>query len=192
MTHSLGTREGAVNGCASIVETRGVLDRAVPRAPEWRMAVKIDDTDRRIILLLQQDGRMSARDVARRLGGITDRAVRYRIDRLLSSGAIDVIAVVNNEVVGYPVLGDVMIELPQSRVRDTLAELADDELVCYLGADLERGAITIQIAARDEYEFHDWVSRRLRSLEGAALMKSTVVRQVTKGSDRWPPPQGGG
>lgn len=156
------------------------------------MAVKIDDTDRRIILLLQQDGRMSARDVARRLGGITDRAVRYRIDRLLSSGAIDVIAVVNNEVVGYPVLGDVMIELPQSRVRDTLAELADDELVCYLGADLERGAITIQIAARDEYEFHDWVSRRLRSLEGAALMKSTVVRQVTKGSDRWPPPQGGG
>ena len=154
------------------------------------MAVKIDETDRRIILLLQQDGRMSARDVARRLGGITDRAVRYRIDRLLRTGTIDVIAVVNNEVVGYPVLGDVIIEVPQSRVRDTLAALADDELVCYLGADLERGAVTIQIAARDEYEFHTWVSRLLRAADGATLVKSTVVRQVTKGSDRWPPPQG--
>jgi DNA-binding Lrp family transcriptional regulator len=150
----------------------------------------IDDTDRRIILLLQQDGRMSARDVARRLGGITDRAVRYRIDRLISSGTIDVIAVVNNEVVGYPVLGDVIIELPSTKVRDTLTALAEDELVCYLGADLERGAITIQIAARDEYEFHAWVSRAVRGIEGATLVKSTVVRQVTKGSDRWPPPRG--
>jgi len=154
------------------------------------MAVKIDDTDRRIILLLQQDGRMSARDVARRLGGITDRAVRYRIDRLLRSGAIDVIAVVNNEVVGYPVLGDVIIEVPHTKVRDTLATLADDELVCYLGADLERGAVTIQIAARDEYEFHSWVGRLVRTVDGASLVKSTIVRQVTKGSDRWPPPQG--
>ncbi len=156
------------------------------------MAVRIDDTDRRIILLLQQDGRMSARDVARRLGGLSDRAVRYRIDRLIDSGAIDVIAVVNNVVVGYPTLGDVIVELSPSKVRDTLARLADDELVCYLGADLERGAVTIQIAARDEYELHDWVSRLMRSLDGAALVKCTVVRQVEKGSDRWPPPQGDG
>ncbi|HEY5167775.1 MAG TPA: AsnC family transcriptional regulator [Thermoleophilia bacterium] len=154
------------------------------------MAVKIDDIDRRIILLLQQDGRMSARDISRRLGDIGDRAVRYRIDRLIGSGAISVIAVVDNEVIGYPVLGDVIIELPPTKVRDTLTALAEDELVCYLGADLERGAITIQIAARDEYEFHAWVSALIKSVDGAALVKSTVVRQVTKGSDRWPPPRG--
>ena len=154
------------------------------------MAVKIDDVDRRIILLLQQDGRMSARDISRHLGDIGDRAVRYRIDRLVRTGAISIIAVVDNQVIGYPVLGDVIIELPSPRVRDTLTALAEDELVCYLGADLERGTITIQIAARDEYEFHAWVSARVRSVDGAALMKSTVVRQVAKGSDRWPPPRG--
>lgn len=154
------------------------------------MTVRIDDVDRRIILLLQEDGRMSARDISRRLGDIGDRAVRYRIDRLVRTGAISVIAVVDNEVIGYPVLGDVIIELPQARVRDALSALAEDELVCYLGADLARGTVTIQVAARDEYEFQTWVSALVKSVDGAALMKSTVVRQVAKGSDRWPPPRG--
>jgi len=133
---------------------------------------------------------MSARDISRRLGDIGDRAVRYRIDRLLRSGAISIIAVVDSKTIGYPVLGDVMIELPPAKVRDTLAALAEDELVCYLGVDLERGTITLQIAARDEYELRAWVSALVKSVDGAALMKSTVVRQVTKGSDQWPPPRG--
>ena len=155
-------------------------------------AVSLDDVDRRIIVLLQEDGRMSARDISRRLGDIGDRAVRYRIDRLVHSGAISIIAVVDNERIGYPVLGDVMIELPSAKVRDALTALAEDELVCYLGADLERGTITLQIAAHDEYEFRTWVSALLKSVDGAALMKSTVVRQVAKGSDQWPPPRGQG
>ena len=154
------------------------------------MVVSLDDVDRRIIVLLQEDGRMSARDISRRLGDIGDRAVRYRIDRLVRTGTISVIAVVHNEPIGYPVLGDVIIELPSTRVRDTLTALAEDELVCYLGANLEHGTITLQIAAHDEYEFQEWVSALLKSVDGAALMKSTVVRQVTKGSDQWPPPRG--
>lgn len=154
------------------------------------MAVSLDDIDRRIIALLQKDGRMSARDISRRLGDIGDRAVRYRIDRLVRSGAIAIIAVVDNERIGYPVLGDAILEVPSAKVRDALATLAEDELVCYLGADLERGTVTIQIAAHDEYEFQTRVRSLVKSIEGAALMQSTVVRQVAKGSDQWPPPRG--
>lgn len=132
---------------------------------------------------------MSARDVSRRLGDIGDRAVRYRIDRLVSSGAISVIAVVDNERIGYPVLGDVIIGVPSAHVRDALTMLADDELVCYLGADLERGTITIQVAARDEFEFRTWVRALLEGIDGAALIESTLVRQVAKNSDHWPPPR---
>jgi len=133
---------------------------------------------------------MSARQISRRLGDIGDRAVRYRIGRLVRSGAISIIAVVDSKRIGYPVLGDVIIELPPANVRDALTALAEDELVCYLGADLERGTITLQIAARDEYEFQAWVGSLVKSVDGAALMKSTVVRQVAKGSDQWPPPRG--
>lgn len=154
-----------------------------------QVAVKLDDLDRRIILLLQEDGRMSASDISRRLGNVGERGVRYRIDRLVRSRVISIIAVVNAKRVGYSALGDVIIELPPQRVRQVLSELAEDELVCYLGANLQRGTITLQIAAHDEYEFHSWVRALIESTDGAALVKSTVVRQVAKDSDLWPPPR---
>jgi DNA-binding Lrp family transcriptional regulator len=153
------------------------------------MAVRLDDVDRRIISLLQKDGRMSSRAISDELEDIGDRAVRYRIDRLVRSGAISIFAVVDNETIGYPVLGDVIIDVPVARVRDALATLAEDDLVCYLGADLERGTITLQVAVHDEAEFRAWVRALVASVDGASLVESTVVRQVTKNSDRWSPPR---
>ena len=153
-------------------------------------AVHLDDIDRRIIGLLQVDGRMTSRAISRELGDIGDRAVRYRIDRLLRSGAISVFAVVHNGPIGYPVLGDVILDLPPTRVRDVLAMLADDKLVCYVGANLEQGTISLQMAAYDEYEFNRRLKELLRAVEGSVLVKSAVVRQVAKGSDQWPPPPG--
>ena len=155
------------------------------------MTVRLDDVDRNIIALLQQDGRMSSRAISRLLGNIGDRAVRYRIDRLLRSGAISIFAVVDNEQIGYPVLGDVIVDVSPAKVRDTLAALAEDELVCYLGADLGRGTVTIQVAAHDEYDLRAWVRSLVESIEGAVRVETTVVvRQIAKGSDHWPPPQG--
>jgi Lrp/AsnC family transcriptional regulator, regulator for asnA, asnC and gidA len=182
-SRSLESDTGGVNGTTSIVETDGPADTAL-------VNVVLDDVDRQIIVLLQEDGRMSAREVSRRLGNLGDRAVRYRIDRLLRTGVISVIAVVSSKRIGYPVLGDVIIEVPAAEVRDVLAALAEDELVCYLGADLERGTISLQLAARDEYEFRTWLSSLIKRHQGAAVIKSTLVRHVTKGSDQWPPPRG--
>ena len=161
-----------------------------PLADRPLLPVQIDDVDRSIIALLQRDGRMSSRAISQALGDIGDRAVRYRIDRLVRSGVISIFAVVDNERIGYPVLGDVIVDVPAATVRDALTSLSEDELVCYLGADLERGTITIQVAARDEREFRAWVRSFLETVRGAAVIKTTLVRQVTKGSDRWPPPRG--
>ncbi|HMK93490.1 MAG TPA: hypothetical protein VK576_10865, partial [Thermoleophilia bacterium] len=82
------------------------------------------------------------------------------------------------------------VDVSPSSVRDTLAALTEDELVCYLGADLERGTITIQIAAHDERELREWVRSFLATVDGAGLIKTTLVRQVAKNSDHWPPPRG--
>jgi DNA-binding Lrp family transcriptional regulator len=43
---------------------------------------EFDTIDIRIVNLLLEDGRMSASEISRRMGGISERAVRYRIDRM--------------------------------------------------------------------------------------------------------------
>ena len=72
--------------------------------------ISLDDLDFRIIELLQADARMSSREMAQHLGGISDRVVRYRIDRLLKHKVVRVQAIVDPRTVGYPIVADVLIE----------------------------------------------------------------------------------
>ncbi len=47
-----------------------------------------DDIDRKIVDLLMKDGRLPAAEIARQIGGITERIVRYRIERMVAEGVI--------------------------------------------------------------------------------------------------------
>ncbi len=90
--------------------------RAPLVAPEMR---HIDDTDYRIITLLAQDARQSARSIARQLG-MSPGAISERIARLESSGVITGYhASIDVAVIGYPM--QVLIGL---RVRPGQAPLA--------------------------------------------------------------------
>jgi DNA-binding Lrp family transcriptional regulator len=44
---------------------------------------KIDNIDQNIIDMLMEDGRMACSEIARRIGGVTERAIRYRLERLV-------------------------------------------------------------------------------------------------------------
>jgi DNA-binding Lrp family transcriptional regulator len=69
----------------------------------------LDLTDSKIITLLNQDGRMSSAEIARRIGDISPRTVNYRIESLVERGVISVRAIVNPKMLGYVVLADVLI-----------------------------------------------------------------------------------
>ena len=56
------------------------------------MSNKIDELDRQIIAILQQDGRTSNVDIARQIG-VTEATIRKRMDRLISQKIIRIIAV---------------------------------------------------------------------------------------------------
>ena len=49
---------------------------------------ELDEIDEEIIRLLQQNARMSIADIAREIGELTENAIRYRINKLESSGYI--------------------------------------------------------------------------------------------------------
>ena len=62
---------------------------------------KIDKIDLEIVNMLMEDGRMHAAEVARRIGNISERAVRYRIDRMIENDVIRISAIVNPKGVGH-------------------------------------------------------------------------------------------
>jgi Lrp/AsnC family transcriptional regulator for asnA, asnC and gidA len=78
----------------------------------------LDAIDRQIVALLSEDGRISSAEMTRRIGHVSERAVRYRIERLTRAGVVKITAIVNPQAVGYRVTGDVIIEVSPGMLQD--------------------------------------------------------------------------
>ncbi len=77
---------------------------------------EIDKTDINIINLLMEDGRMPASKMARRIGGISERVIRYRIERIIKEGYIQISAITNPKSLGYLVTADVFLEVESGAI----------------------------------------------------------------------------
>ena len=53
------------------------------------MTIKLDQLDKEIIDLLTRDGRMSCAEIARAIGTVSERSVRYRLEKLIEENIID-------------------------------------------------------------------------------------------------------
>src|SRR6476661_2142118 len=62
--------------------------------------VRLDDVSKAIIEQLQEDGRQSYATIAKRVG-LSEAAVRQRVQRLLDSGVMQIVAVTDPLQVGF-------------------------------------------------------------------------------------------
>lgn len=91
------------------------------------MCYDLDSLDRRIICILQQNGRASNVEVARCVG-VSEATVRKRLERLLSERVIRITAVPNASRVGFPTIAFVVlsVELAQAgQIAEQIARLPE-------------------------------------------------------------------
>jgi len=151
--------------------------------------IKIDSSDKKISDLLLVDGRMSCARIAKRIGGeISERAVRYRINRLISNGVITVRGNVNAEGIGLPVCADVFIEVEPSQVKSIAALLAEYESISYLAYATGDTDISIQVFARDNSELFTFVSEVIGKIPGVRRTHISFVPVKIKDDHVWPIP----
>ena len=153
------------------------------------MPTSLDDTDLAIIALLQRDGRMSARAVARQLGGLTDRAVRYRIDRLVKNHVIFIGAVVSATAVGYPVAADIVVNVMPDHLPEVARRIAELDVISYVATSVKDGQISAQAYARDEQELWELVRSFARDYPGVTRVHTTTLPQLVKDITDWPAPR---
>ncbi|MRR31655.1 AsnC family transcriptional regulator, partial [bacterium] len=78
-----------------------------------------DTIDLKIVELLMEDGRMPAAEIARRIGdGISERVVRYRIDRMVKEKVVQIWPVVNPYAFGLTTRADVVLEVESDAIMD--------------------------------------------------------------------------
>ncbi len=140
----------------------------------------LDDLDRKIIALLGVDGRLSASEVAARVGGVSERTARNRIAALLQSKMITIGAIPDPTAMGLEVQADVMIEVEPGMVESVAVALGDYDEVGYLATTTGRFNLSAAISVASQADLLDFCENAVGKLQGVRRVEPWVILRMYK------------
>lgn len=148
-----------------------------------------DKIDIKIVNLLLEDGRMPASEIARRIGDISERAVRYRIDRMVNEGVIQISAVAKPQAFGLTTIADVWMEVESDRILEVARKMAEFDNVSYVACGIGESDVSIQIVAKDTAEIYHFVTEIVRKVPGVRKTTTSIVPLILKDVYQWRVPE---
>lgn len=140
----------------------------------------LDDLDRTIIALLGVDGRLSASEVAGRIGGVSERTARNRISALLQSKMIIIGAIPDPTAMGREVQADVMIEVAPGMIESVAVALGECDEIGYLAATSGKFNLTGSLSVASHAELLDFCENTIGKLEGVRRVEPWVILRMFK------------
>ncbi|GIF77611.1 Lrp/AsnC family transcriptional regulator [Asanoa siamensis] len=142
----------------------------------------LDDVAKQIIEQLQEDGRRPYATIGKAVG-LSEAAVRQRVQRLLDAGVMQIVAVTDPLQLGFP--RQAMIGL---RISGDLEEVADrlaafDE-VDYVVITAGSFDLLCEVVCRDDDHLLE-ILKRLRSVEGVVSTEAFVYLKLRKQTYSW-------
>ncbi len=152
---------------------------------------EIDKTDIKIINLLMEDGRMPASEMARRIGNISERVIRYRIERIVNEGFIKISAINNPKSLGYMVTADVFLEVESNSILEVAKKTAEYDCVSYVACSIGENDISVQVVGHDTNEVYQFVTDVIGKIPGVRKTTTSIVPLVLKDVYQWRIPKSG-
>ena len=146
---------------------------------------KIDKIDYEIINALMEDGQVRAAEIARRLGNKSERAVRYRIDRLVYNKIIHLSAIINPKGLGLNVVADVLLEIESGLIMDVANKLAALENISYVACSIGETDVSIQVLGTTNAEIYAFVTEVVGKIPGVRKTTTKIVPVVLKDTYQW-------
>jgi Lrp/AsnC family transcriptional regulator for asnA, asnC and gidA len=142
----------------------------------------LDDTAKRIIEQLQQDGRRSYAAIGKAVG-LSEAAVRQRVQRLTDSGAMQIVAVTDPMTLGFR--RQAMIGLrcgdDLERVAADLAGMAEIDYVVITAGSFD---LLIEVVCEDDHQLLEILSR-VRSIPSVTTTETFVYLKLRKQTYSW-------
>src|SRR5919108_4200119 len=148
-----------------------------------------DKIDIKIVNLLLENGRMPASEIARRIGDISERAVRYRIDRMVNEGVVRISAVARPQAFGLTTIADIWMEVESDRIREVAKKMAEFDNVSYVACGIGESDVSIQIVAKDTAEIYKFMTEVVRKVPGVRKTTTSIVPLVIKDVYQWRLPE---
>lgn len=166
-----------------MVQPRSDRARAGEPSPSRPTAPLLDDIGKRIIELLQRDGRMPFVTIAADVG-LSEGAVRQRVQRLVESGVMQIVAVTDPLVVGFTRQAMIGIKT-QGDANPIADELCTIPQVDYLVTTAGSFDLLVEVVCEGDAELLDLLMTRIRTIPGVIDTETFVYLKLNKQHYDW-------
>ena len=139
----------------------------------------MDDLDRKLIELLQINGRASNASIARDVG-VSEGTVRRRLRRLIEDGTIRVIGVPDPHKMGLNTVALVGIQTDLDKIDSVAATLAQLPQVQYVSLTTGSYDIFIWVAMSSSEELGNFLRQKVGAAEGIRRTETFVHLDIVK------------
>ncbi len=143
----------------------------------------LDELSKRIIEQLQEDGRRPYAAIGKAVG-LSEAAVRQRVQRLLEAGVMQIVAVTDPLQVGFA--RQAMVGL---RVNGDLRAIADEIAaipeVDYVVICAGRYDLLVELVCTDDEHLLDLLNDKIRTVKGVAATETFMYLKLAKQTYAW-------
>ena len=156
---------------------------AQQRADRHRSAVVIDDVDKAIIEQLQEDGRLPYTKLATAVG-LSEAAVRQRVQRLVESGVVQIVAVTDPLTLGFrrEAMIGLKIEGDLRGVADTIASIPEVSYVVVVSGSFD---LLMEVVCEDDDHLLALLNDKVRSIPGVRSTETFTYLRLYKQTYAW-------
>ena len=144
---------------------------------------EVDDTSRAIIEQLQEDGRRPYATIGKAVG-LSEAAVRQRVQKLVDSGVMQIVAVTDPMQIGFA--RQAMIAISVSGDVEAVADkLADIDEVDYIVVTAGSFDIFVEVVVEDDAHLLTLVNSRIRAIDGVTRTETFLYLKLVKQTYNW-------
>ncbi|MFF5717899.1 Lrp/AsnC family transcriptional regulator [Streptomyces buecherae] len=151
--------------------------------PDKRSSPSIDAVSLAIIEQLQEDGRRPYAAIGKAVG-LSEAAVRQRVQKLLDQNVMQIVAVTDPLTVGFrrQAMVGVNVEGDVDPVADALTAMDEVEYVVVTAGSFD---LLVEIVCEDDDHLLEMINKRIRTLPGVRSTESFVYLKLRKQTYTW-------
>ncbi|HZA76985.1 MAG TPA: Lrp/AsnC family transcriptional regulator [Acidimicrobiales bacterium] len=148
-----------------------------------RAPVSLDEIDKAIIRELQIDGRMPYAKLGPAVG-LSQAAVRQRVQRLIDHGVMQVVAVTDPLMLGFKLEAMIGVGV-DGDLRSVASKLAEVDNVDYVVVTTGRFDLVIEVVCRDHEELLHIINDVIRAVPGVRATETFTYLHLEKQTYSW-------
>jgi DNA-binding Lrp family transcriptional regulator len=137
--------------------------------------MKIDETDRKILDCLTENGRMSYVDIGKKLN-LSRVSVRERVNQLIDKGVIEKFSVViNSEMAGKQVSAFFEVDCEPAYLIEVAEKLVNNPTVASLYQMTGPSTLHMHVLVEDFHRLEQFINEELYALKGITRVSSHIL-----------------